>query len=347
MKRPVALILTDSHGSFRLLEKIFTLTEKIYPSVEFIFHLGDIGAYDENSLERLSPKEKNLFLRHQNSMDEFIPYLSGRKKFPMPMYHIQGNHEDFFLYEQLNKEFEYNIDNWFPVSLGQLYRRVTASKMFTFTGIGKIHPRGFDQKKKCLCNYISEEELLQLRKNLSSRKIQPDILMMHEPPLIRKCDRHCDFGHPAFTKIVKEVQPQIVLSGHMHFSYYTKLGASRIYGIPAAKHGFFGLLYDDMNVSIFHVDNPEKEIAFDHYPPGIEKDFYEKIERKKRKTVSGKYLMNHFNLWEKVKQDPSLAGQVGKIIGQIRQKEKLEKNFTIEKALAFAEDCLLKKLSEK
>lgn len=340
MKRPIALLVTDTHGSFSLLERIITTVTKLYPPIEFIFHTGDIGAYDEKSIERISPKEKKLMIHHNNPMNEFIPYIKKEKRLLLPMYHIPGNHEDFIFYEKLNDPLKYNLKNWIPIHPDFLYSRIIKNQIITFVGIGKINPRKHNQVNPCQCKYLSKNEIFRFHTMLSTNKKNINVMLFHEPPLIYKCDRHCDFGHPEFSNIVKKFHPNIIIAGHMHFSYYTEISKTKIYGIPAAKNGYFGILYNNLDVSLRQIENPQKELFFNQYPIGNEEKFFEKLYKKNKKTLSGKKIIKHFNL--KIKEYPTISGHIGKIISIIRKKEMEDDNFNYFKAINIAENYLRK-----
>jgi predicted phosphodiesterase len=105
------IIIGDTHGNYEVIEKIFQ-KENALGEVVAILHAGDIGVYDENSIGvldeatgkysgRMSQKEIKNILRHNDPIGEFLPYLKGEKKFPVPVYNIAGNHEDFDLYDDL------------------------------------------------------------------------------------------------------------------------------------------------------------------------------------------------------------------------------------------------------
>ncbi len=131
------IIIGDTHGNFHVIEEILK-KENSSEEVVALLHAGDIGLYDERSIGdfdqstgeyngRLSPREIQLLIKHNNPVDQFIPYIKGEKKFPVPFYFIPGNHEDFELYRELLNKSLY-VPNCIPIHPGKAYTILLGKK---------------------------------------------------------------------------------------------------------------------------------------------------------------------------------------------------------------------------
>ncbi len=107
------LLISDTHGHLDLINERAHDTK-----ADMVIHAGDFGFYDKDSANRLSARELSLLIRHSalrdrypvsaqtghaqlasivtehNLLGSFPEYLSGQKKFDLPVYAIWGNHED-------------------------------------------------------------------------------------------------------------------------------------------------------------------------------------------------------------------------------------------------------------
>ena len=172
------IIIGDTHGNYEVIEKIFQ-KENALGEVVAILHAGDIGVYDENSIGvldeatgkysgRMSQKEIKNILRHNDPIGEFLPYLKGEKKFPVPVYNIAGNHEDFDLYDDL-LEGRIKVENFIPLKQNQVHTIDFGKQKLKIAGLGKIYPRS--ETSRFGRQHISEDEYSRSRKTLSSNKV--------------------------------------------------------------------------------------------------------------------------------------------------------------------------------
>ncbi|WP_131781192.1 metallophosphoesterase family protein [Legionella gresilensis] len=115
------LLISDTHGNLDIINEKVNQTK-----ADIVIHAGDFGFYDEQSIYRLSPRELRLLIAHspvwrQYNVDkqtdrdklieivkenrllgDFPDYISGEKKFSVPVYAVWGNHEDVKVLRQLN-----------------------------------------------------------------------------------------------------------------------------------------------------------------------------------------------------------------------------------------------------
>lgn len=108
------LLVTDTHGHLDCINDLADQTR-----ADAVLHAGDLGFYDEGSIERLTDRELALRIRHSDlptavrkgafglSRDEKVElitqqaplsdlpaYIAGTKRFHVPVYAVWGNHED-------------------------------------------------------------------------------------------------------------------------------------------------------------------------------------------------------------------------------------------------------------
>lgn len=122
------LLISDTHGN------LDTINQKVEETnADMVIHAGDFGFYDDQSINRLSPRELRLLISHspiwrQYNVDkqtkretfieivkkhkllgDFPDYISGEKQFSVPVYAVWGNHEDVQVLKRLSKVLR--IDN--------------------------------------------------------------------------------------------------------------------------------------------------------------------------------------------------------------------------------------------
>jgi len=108
------LLLTDTHNELAMINEL-AFSERI----DACIHCGDFGFYDQESPDRLTQRELQLRIRHSDlprdlrkksydmgreqalevirthkMLEGFVPYLSGRSQFSVPVYAVWGNHDD-------------------------------------------------------------------------------------------------------------------------------------------------------------------------------------------------------------------------------------------------------------
>lgn len=284
------IIIGDTHCNFKVIESIIE-KEKKTGEVVAVLHAGDIGVYDEKSMERIPEREANLIQKHKDPIHEFFPYMEKKKSFPVPMYWIEGNHEDFELCELFKKD-EKKIENFFPLNPGEITEIAFGEKCLKIAGLGKIV--GLNKAGLTFSKYISEKEF-HLAKQLAS----PDILLLHEPVLLSnktKNNKWRSFGRGEITNVVKMVKPKLAFIGHMHFEYRIDIYGTKIYGLGYGVVGKYLTVDENLKVDYKAIDG--KEIAFVEVKEGSlsyeEKLKLEAEERKMAKLKKKQDKMKSF-----------------------------------------------------
>ena len=260
------IIIGDTHGNYEVIEKIFQ-KENALGEVIAILHAGDIGVYDENSIGvldevtgkytgRLTEREIKLIIRHNNPVGEFLPYIKGEKKFPVPFYNIAGNHEDFDLYDEL-LDGKVKVENFIPLHPSKVYEIEFGKQRLKIAGLGKIFPRPGSDKIGPL--HIRDKDFDLIKRTLSKGV---DIFLLHEPIYLSRQKENqgwMSFGSPRITELIRESHPSKVFIGHMHFEYFNILGNSNIYGLGYGVVGRYAVMHSDFSVEFKSVkDDPIK-----------------------------------------------------------------------------------------
>ncbi len=341
------LAVADSHSSLDVLEEIIKKAQEIASAlggrVAFGLHAGDVGIYNIEKLDSLTSKERWLIQKHRNPVEQFFPYLHKQKKFTLPVYAIQGNHEDFSLADQIIAG-DIFVENFFLMEQGSL----SLVDNISILALGKIVSKRKMPDQDLLPKYMQEQERLRALQVGTREKI--DLMLLHEPPYLDKHDRKCSFGNPAITSLVDQVQPVVVLCGHLHFCYRSRVGASDVYGLGEARQGYFTLLsrYEmRWQVRYFHLTRGEITDQIPWVKPGNEVDFNKRMEKRMRRTVTAAAIIRNISLDDAFLSSASFHGFMGKLMAEIRQ---LEESGTIrskEQALAYAKDFFNKILYQE
>ncbi|QDP72137.1 metallophosphoesterase family protein [Legionella israelensis] len=133
------LLISDTHGDLDIINEKVAQT-----NADMVIHAGDFGFYDDQSVYRLSPRELRLSVAHspvwrqydvdkQTSREKLIEintenkllgdfpdYISGEKKFSVPVYAVWGNHEDVQVLRQLNTDLK--VDNLYLLDKHNFYQ---------------------------------------------------------------------------------------------------------------------------------------------------------------------------------------------------------------------------------
>src|SRR5580704_8548048 len=136
MKR--ILLLSDTHGNLDIINEL-----ALKLSADCVIHAGDFGFYDEKSVYRLSHRELRLLITHSafknqyrvdsdtkrdqlieiiqthHLLGNFPEYISGNKKFIIPVYAVWGNHEDVQVLKNIRNGL--HIDNLFMLDENNIY----------------------------------------------------------------------------------------------------------------------------------------------------------------------------------------------------------------------------------
>ena len=108
------LLISDTHGKLEVINELAASAQ-----ADAVIHAGDFGFYDDGSYERLSDRELRLHITHTDlpplekgrilalprdertqaarencPLSEFPSYITGERRFNVPVYAVWGNHED-------------------------------------------------------------------------------------------------------------------------------------------------------------------------------------------------------------------------------------------------------------
>lgn len=254
------LVLSDSHGHLPELEKIVhEAKERLGQMPDFMLHCGDLGLFNEDDLSQLSGKERYLIKKHGNPIRHFRAYLRGEKKFPLPLYAIPGNHEDFSLVEKLTDKSsalqdrqsgypapkgygcgpvdgKVYVENLYLMRAGEILS-IPESKTYVHTetnlseiniqGLGKIISKRDIPDKDLMPKYLKKSEYdyawSEADRLRREQRRNIDIFFSHEPPYLEKHDQRCSFGNPRINKLIQHARPALVFSGHLHFAYRSSI----------------------------------------------------------------------------------------------------------------------------
>lgn len=109
--------------------------------------------------------------------------------------------------------------------------------------------------------YARDEKWLEIAKNIPT---DIDILMLHSPPrdlmTIELCDHHLNWASPAplYNEIVGRIKPKLVLCGHLHEGYGTKVIDGITFANVALKDDDYKASHEPMT---FYIDKRGVTIA--------------------------------------------------------------------------------------
>ncbi len=288
------LLIGDTHSNFQVLEQIIVLEQPVA-----VIHAGDFGLYDEAWQEKILPRDAGKIIQHKNPVEQFWPYLRGERKFPIPVYFIPGNHEDFRLWNDIKNE-NLRIKNLIPLDELRIRTIPIGEKEMTCQGLGRILPFQASRKKD---SYFTDQEYKVFRDK--GKEQRPDLLVFHEPPYLFDSFRKRSFGNPLISAAIKEIKPRCVFIGHMHFEYQVALDQAQIYGLGYGSAGRYAILRPDFSVE-FKSLSPQMpglhEVSLKSFWAS-EDDLVRDLEKlhapllpvtNKTLPISGKEIINHF-----------------------------------------------------
>ncbi len=228
------IVVADTHCRFDVLEAVIEHETARGPGVVAVLHCGDIGLYDEGSLERLSTRESQLIRKHRNPIEQCYPYLNGARAFDVPVYAIPGNHEDFELVKEIESG-RRTLPGLHLLLPGERVKLPVGERVFEVMGLGRTLPEDIHAKNRNRAKYIADDDV---EGTLAAcRSGGPDILLLHQPPKIQLPGRS-EFGSTVVTRLLREIAPRLTVVGHMHFEYDTVVEGARVVG---AGYGVWGV----------------------------------------------------------------------------------------------------------
>lgn len=221
------LLISDTHGNLDIINKKVSQT-----NADMVIHAGDFGFYDDQSVYRLSPRELRLSVAHspiwrqydvdkQTSRErlieinkenkllgDFPDYISGEKKFSVPVYAVWGNHEDVQVLRQLNTDLK--INNLYLLDEHNFYQFHSDDELeFSLYGLGGnflVSKKLFD--KPIAGNGGKVWTVLHqfgvLYKQIKN-KSKPSIFVSHVSP----------GKEPLLSRLIVQFMPTFWISGHM------------------------------------------------------------------------------------------------------------------------------------
>ncbi len=247
------LVISDTHSNMEMMERVIE-TESANCQVAAVLHPGDIGIYDQGSLERIPERERRLIEKHGDPTHNFFPYLSGNASFAIPVIAVPGNHEDFSLVDALIQGMRTvgNLKMLAPEDFAVINLN---ERDVTVMGLGKILPAILRENRRHDEKYIQEEELHVFREKALA--VKPDILIFHDAPFLSRITAKgglSPFGSPVIRDLILAIKPRLVLCGHMHFEYRLEMNGIVITGMGYGARGRYGVLSRDFTFEWKGVD---------------------------------------------------------------------------------------------
>ncbi len=216
--------MSDTHGN---LDTINELAEKTQANA--IIHAGDFGFYDHESFRRISARELFLLISHspiwkeynvskQTNRDvlidivkqhkllgDFCDYLSGDKKFIVPVFAVWGNHEDVTVIKKLTADCE--VENLNMLTSEYCYQLCDNS--VALFGLGGNFLIGGKLLDNPIAGHAGKvwstlHEFGTLYK-IIKQKTKPSIFVSHVSP----------GKEPLLTRLISHFMPNFWISGHM------------------------------------------------------------------------------------------------------------------------------------
>ena len=248
-----ALLVSDTHGKLDVINKLAAAT-----GAECCLHMGDLGLYTAESVSRFSADMLYKQLQHapalpretlaainRNDVDamrlqalkyrtygDFEDYLSGKKRFNIPMYAILGNNDAAEIAIQAathqleNLEF-LNDEN------------ILAMEGFLICGIGgdigESSPfvgGGYLSPEARIAKFEIRLEAFKKKMEFTADKI---ILLTHIPP----------YENERLMQLAKKINPALCLCGHTHHWDDRTVGMCRTITIPRPDRGYAVLELDN------------------------------------------------------------------------------------------------------
>jgi len=233
------LLVSDTHMHFEILERMVAVEG---PSA--VLHAGDLGLFDAGSWDRTSARERRLIVKHQDPLDTAVAWTEGRLRIPVPLVAVPGNHEDFAVVADVESG-RRSVPGLRLVRAGDRIPVPLGERALSVMGLGRILPDDRDPSPLSAANQIRPEHVAALEAAWTGEP--PDIFLLHEPPRALDGPRGA-FGSDVITRIVALFEPHLVVVGHMHFPYLSRLGPSTVVGLGYGVKGHYALLDEDLRV---------------------------------------------------------------------------------------------------
>ena len=154
------LLAGDTHGA---LDDLAKKAIEIQP--DFILQVGDLGIF--SSYENMDSKTKKHY-RHDKNISQIFPYIRKEKEFPIPLYFIRGNHEEYGLLPDLDLPNIHYLKSGLHI--------INSIRIGT---LGGIYYLGKNEQKAKMDKYTQPQEYWHV---LKEAKDGVDILLTHDSP---------------------------------------------------------------------------------------------------------------------------------------------------------------------
>ena len=215
------LLISDTHGRVNAVNQVVAET-----GADACFHMGDLCVYTKESVRRFStdmlmkqvkhaPRIPSRILSEIGSLDTeslralaleyrtyggFEDYLSGEKRFAVPVYAIPGNNEDSELLSRVRRQPPENLTFLDECSLLEMAG-------FTICGLGgDVSDKDHNDSG---CSFTSTAEQVAILRDNVLKKSDPEkplILLTHVPP----------YDNTILAQLVRDLNPVLALCGHTH-----------------------------------------------------------------------------------------------------------------------------------
>lgn len=172
------LILGDVHGKFDVLQEVVRNGKNTY-GIQMVFQVGDFGFFKSH----LSDK------------------LSVMSPFAVPVYAIDGNHEDHDLRANMGKKnvSMLNEKNLFLMKRGQVIE-VEGRTVCFVGGAMNVDRRQYGNTKKRTTNFLTNNECKEIYTSLNSINRNVDLMVTHSCPHSIGVGME---GHPMFLPYIE------------------------------------------------------------------------------------------------------------------------------------------------
>lgn len=233
------LLISDTHGKLDVINGLAAET-----GASCCFHMGDFCTYTRESVSCFSADMLYKQLRHTpqlfseqlaaidredaetmgalalkyHTYGNFEEYLSGEKRFSIPIYAVPGNNDDVAVIARLEKH---------PISNLTFLNEAKQLEWegFLIFGIGgAIAERAPISGVGCVSTGV---QISKLANKMMTTSLKRKILLTHVPP----------YESEPLMQLVKTIKPALVLCGHTHHWDDRMAGDCRILTLPRADRG--------------------------------------------------------------------------------------------------------------
>ena len=233
------IAIADTHCGFDRIEAAIAIERAVDPDTCAVLHAEDLGIYDRESPDRLTARELALIERHDDPIELSFEFLAGAR-LALPLVGIPGNHEDFHLVRRFEAG-TLELPGFRLLAPGDCEELRLGGRTVRVMGLGRTAPGGrrgpshFDDSALELAGARGEQE-------------RPDILLLHDAPLLQVQGQRRRFGARALTRLVERVRPRLVLAGHIHLEYRAEVAGVPVVGLGYGLKGRYAVVDEELQV---------------------------------------------------------------------------------------------------